>query len=149
MSLGATAHAAQVTATWTGAGNSTNWSDPANWSTPNFPNNGTPAGTTYNVVIDGNSGATSNVMLNVTVTIDALTVNSGDSLSVNNAQRLTIINNGVGTNSGTITNNGVIALNSAGNLTDLVINGDVTLNGSGTLTLSNTTANRRLWHRLR
>ena len=146
MSLNAVAHAqtssGQVTAIWTGAGNSTNWSDPANWSTPNFPNNGTPAGMTYKVVIDGNSAATANVVLNVTVAIDALTVNSGDSLAFNNAQKLTIVNRGAGTNSGTVTNSGVIALNSAGNVTDLVINGDVTLNGGGTLTLSNNSQNR-------
>ena len=140
MSLSATAHAAQVTATWTGAGANANWDNPANWSTANFPNNGTPAGTTYNVVIDGNSGATANVILNVIVTIDALTVNSGDSLAFNNGQQITVVNSGAGT--GTIVNSGTIALNSGGTSTDLVINGNVTLSGGGTITLGNNNNNR-------
>ena len=129
----------QVTATWTGAGGKALWNIAANGSTPNFPNHNTPAGTTYNVVIDGNSGATANVALNVIVAIDALMVNSGDSLAFNNARQITVVNSGDGT--GTIVNSGTIALNSTGASTDLIINGNVTLSG-GTNTLGNNVNNR-------
>src|SRR5437899_319587 len=57
MSGARAALAAQATATWLG-GTGT-WSDPAKWSGGVVPNNGSPSGTTYSVVIDGMSGTDS------------------------------------------------------------------------------------------
>ena len=132
------AHAVQVTSTWTGAGDGTNYTDAANWSPAAVPRNGVPAGTTYKVVIDGNGAKTANVQLTSTsVTIDALVVDQGDSLAINNSL-LEVVNSGAGT--GTIANGGTISLNFAGGffggVTTLRVNGDVTLSGGGTINLA-------------
>ena len=82
------AHAVQVTSTWTGAGDGTSYTDAANWSTPNFPRNGTPSGTTYKAIIDGNNGKVANVNFNTSVTIDALVVTGGDSFNINTGTTL-------------------------------------------------------------
>ena len=63
---------ADTSATW----NSTvgNWSDVTKWTTnPNFPNNGTPAGTLYDVTVSGGT-----VALNATApTIQTLSLTAG------------------------------------------------------------------------
>ena len=137
VSVSTLGHAVQVTSTWTGAGDGTSYTDPANWSTPEYPRNGTPAGTTYRAVIDGNGARVANVQLNRTsVTVDALVVDAGDNLALNNAL-LEVVNSGAGT--GTIANGGTISLNFEGTffggVTTLRINGDITLSGGGTINL--------------
>src|SRR5688572_33188446 len=55
-----------------------NWTDPAKWSTnPNYPNNGSPTGATYHAVVGATGGAYT-VVLNSSVALDALTIQSAD-----------------------------------------------------------------------
>jgi len=119
-----------------------NWNVAGNWTPAQVPNNGTPPGTTYNVLIDNGNVLNSSVSLNIVATIDNLTIDAGDSLGINHGQVLTLNSDG-GVTAGTITNNGSFALNSAGALTELRLTGtgNVTLRGSGTLTLSNNVNN--------
>ena len=127
-----TASAANVTDVWNGG--SGLWNVAANWS-GGVPNNGTPTGTTYDVLIDNGNPVASSVTLNVNAAIDNLSVDANDSLSFNNATALTI-------QGATITNKGNINLNSTGSVTELVISApSVTLTGGGTVTLSNSTGN--------
>lgn len=143
IALSTTASAAQVTATWigpSGNGGNGNWGVAANWSPAVVPNNGTPSGTTYRVVID-NSGANSVVTIpdnGTSYTIDALSVSAGDTLSLTFSAVITVVNTGPGT--GTIVNAGNIALGTPGFTSPgiLQINGNVTLSGGGTVTMINT-----------
>lgn len=114
-----------------------NWNVAGNWSGGVVPNNGV---NTFNVKIDnGNAGQNSTVTLNINATIDNLTVDSGDQLTIQNAQSLIIAG---GVNTGTITNNGTIALSSTGGSTDLrLTTTDVTLQGTGKVTLSDASNN--------
>ena len=140
--------AAQTTATWVGPGGSGasgNWGVADNWSPAVVPNNNTPAGTTYRVVIN-----TANTDVVVTIpdngiayTVDALTIGAGDTLSLTFSAVLTVVNSGPGT--GTIANGGTIALGNNPGFTSpgtLVIGGEVTLSGGGNVRLvSATTSN--------
>ena len=72
-----------VTATWLFGDGSWNGAvSPSHWSTPFYPDNGTPAGTEYIVVIADDPDFSSSVTLDITATIDKLTVNSGDTLGL-------------------------------------------------------------------
>src|SRR4051812_9758505 len=66
------------------------WSDAAKWSSnPNYPNNNSPAGTTYDVSI--NAGGTYALTQDVPLTLDSLTIaNAGATLWQNSA--LTVAN---------------------------------------------------------
>jgi hypothetical protein len=72
--------------------------------------------------------------LDISSTVNNLTVASGNVLNQNNGVSLTVYGN--------ISNDGNININSSGNNTDLILDGSVTLSGAGTLTLSNNGANR-------
>ena len=66
---------AATTSNWSNA-TSGNWNTPANWSSnPNYPNNGTPAGSTYNVNL-AVSGSAYTVTLDGDVAVSNLTINS-------------------------------------------------------------------------
>lgn len=74
---------AQVTAIWDG-GTST-WDDSTHWSTnPNFPNNGTPEGTTYNAVINAGevTHSTATAIERLTLSGGRLAFGGGDPLTV-------------------------------------------------------------------
>ena len=63
-----------ITASWTGANG--NWTNPALWSSnPNYPNNGTPPGATYNAVVSGPAGNT--VAVDAPITVQQLTLANG------------------------------------------------------------------------
>jgi hypothetical protein len=127
----ATATAQIIIDTWRGG--SGLWNVAADWTT-GVPNNGTPAGASYNVLIDNGNAVHSVVSLNQIATINNLTINSGDSLAFNNGTALTV-------NGSSIANAGNLSLNSAGSLTELVIGApNVTLNG-GAVTMSNNANN--------
>jgi hypothetical protein len=65
--------ATEITSTW--SGNTGNWTDPTQWSTnPNYPNNGTPSGTTYDAVINAPGAGPHTVTLNSNVTTDSVTL---------------------------------------------------------------------------
>jgi hypothetical protein len=128
---------AQVNAVWiglAGLGGNGNWNVAANWDIGVVPNNGSPAGTTYAVTIDGGKLLPSNVSLDTSATIDSLTIDSDDSLTIQNNRSLTVVNSGAGT--GTVDNKGKITLNTGGNNTDLIISGNVMLTGGGSVTLT-------------
>lgn len=130
--------AVQVNAIWIGGTN--NWNTAANWSPAVIPNNGTPSGTTYNVLIDNGSGTASVVTLNTSATVDKLTLDSNDALQISNSRLLTIV---AGVNAGLLTNQGTITVNGAASATGLrVSGGDVTFTGSGQLVLAGTTNSR-------
>ncbi|MBI1370019.1 MAG: choice-of-anchor D domain-containing protein [Planctomycetes bacterium] len=118
-----------VDSTWTFNGDG-NWNTGANWD------NGEPINNTFNAIIDDGDTAVT-VFLNVSRTINNLTIGSDDQLTFNNAQSLTI--------AGDVTNNGTILLNSVGNATELILGGaspDLTLSGSGKLVLGANANNR-------
>ncbi len=71
--------------------------------------------------------------LDVSTSGRAVTITSGSTVQVNNAEDLTL--------AGSIVNDGTLALDSSGNGTYLQITGTVTLSGSGSLALSDNTAN--------
>jgi fibronectin-binding autotransporter adhesin len=130
-------HAATVTSTWTGAADS-NWSNAANWS-PNTvdPNNGN-GGNDYDVII----GTPSPTTLNISVTIDDLTINTGGLLNIQ-------VNNNLNLDGTTVTDNGGIVVDSGNNGGTTILEfdnanslltgtGAVTLNGGGTAAQLNT-----------
>jgi hypothetical protein len=100
--------------------------DPANWSTGAEPAVSNDVGIT--------TGAT--VQLNVSATINNLTIGSSSSLNINDTRSLTIDGTSI-TNSNS-TGSGGLILGSGGNGTNLILgSGNVALNGGGTVTLSN------------
>ena len=121
-----------ITSTWTDANG--NWSLAGNWDN-GVPNNG--GGNTYSAVINNGSS----VHLDISATINNLTIASSNSLAGNNGLVFTLNS---GTGAGSILDNGTITLNSTGSNTDLQLigGGTVTLGGTGTLTMGNNANNR-------
>lgn len=131
------AEAAQLDAVWVGG--TGDWNAASNWDPADVPQNG--AGGTYNVFIDNLDIFTASaVTLNVNATVDNLTVDAGDRLTLPNIRILTLA---TGPAAGALTNAGEVSLNSAGNFTDIRFDGGVvTLSGGGTILLSNSANNR-------
>src|SRR5437762_13326938 len=92
---------AQTNATWNGGTGV--WNLATNWSGGVVPNNGAD---TFTVFIDGGKAVNSVVTDDVNVTINALNVDAGDTLLIQQFITLTLNN---GTGNSTITNRGVIA----------------------------------------
>ncbi|MCG8407599.1 MAG: hypothetical protein MI923_20575 [Phycisphaerales bacterium] len=125
------AGSAQLDIVWNGG--SGDWDTVGNWDLVLVPNNGAD---TYNVLIDDGNVTASDVTLSLIRTVDNVTLDSDDVLSINNTARLRIANGGV------IDNAGTINLNSTGNDTYIQPDGGLlTLTGGGTLTLSDMTTN--------
>ncbi len=128
--LGGLHHAAfgDTSATWNGA--TSTWSNAADWSTnPNYPNNGTPAGVLYDVVIKNGS-----VALDVTPTIQLLALSGGtiagqDTLTVDGLLTWTGGSLGNGTTAQTFNANGGISIGAFVELSP-----GATLNNSATAT---------------
>jgi hypothetical protein len=99
------AEGAQVIATWNGGNGS--WGSAGNWSGGVVPNNNSPAGTTYDVRLDGGKPAASTVTLTSSTTVDLLTIDSGDRL--NTGATSYVIGNGGGT-----TVNGLLSVDAGG-----------------------------------
>ncbi len=101
----------------------------SNWTTVDYPDNGNGADH-YEVVI----GAPAPTEMNISPTIDKLTVEAAGVLNILNTRKLTIV-------AGAITNDGQINMLAAFNpdsiTTDLLIEVDTLLAGSGTITMSN------------
>jgi hypothetical protein len=79
----ANAQVTDIDDVWRGGTGS--WSTPAKW-THGVPNNGTPAGTIYNVFIDEGNAALSSVTLNTIATINNLSIDSGDKLTISDSR---------------------------------------------------------------
>jgi len=133
----APAPGAQLDAVWIGATDS--WNIAGNWSPATVPNNN--ATNTFNVLIDnGDVGTLSIVTLNLTATVDNLTVDAGDTLMIANTRSLTVSG---AAGAGSILNSGLVLLQSSGTLTTLfAATGPVALSGGGTIQMSNNTNNR-------
>jgi hypothetical protein len=89
---------ADAVASWLGG--SGNWSNAADWSTnPNYPNNGTPAGTNYQASISLPGSAAYTVTVNSNIAIDDLAIGSSNATTDDIAGTLTVgglsINSGV------------------------------------------------------
>ena len=70
---------AQITSRWVNPVNG-DWGDATKWSTPDFPNNGSPSpGSRYHAVIDA-VGGPYQVTLRNSVTVDRVTLDSPDSI---------------------------------------------------------------------
>jgi len=106
------------------------WTDPTQWSTnPDYPNNGSPTGTTYDVFVDA-AGSPYSVILNSTVTLADLTVNSPDVRVSDNAPGLLNITGTLNVENGTFQITDVATLSNA---TITTSNGGYFLAHSGTL----------------
>lgn len=128
-----TASASLILKTWTGPA-SGSWTDAANWSPAGVPNNGI---STFDVLIDGSGSQSSTVTLSSLVTIQSLSIDSGDALSLGNGGQLRLAGP-------TFVNEGTISLNSTGTNTDLRIDAadQLALSGSGQILTSNSQSNR-------
>ncbi len=130
----AAAPAAQIDCNWLGGIGT--WSTPSQWSCGVVPNNGA---NTYNVFVDRGAAASSVVSMNLTVRIDNLTVDAGETVEIVNGNQLFMM---AGASGGMVSNAGTIRLNSTGGNTYFQpANGVVTLSGGGVLELSNQTTN--------
>jgi hypothetical protein len=77
LAFAGTSLAGEITSSW--SGNTGNWTDPTQWSTnPNYPNNGTPSGTTYDAVINAPGTGPYTVSLASNVTTDSVTLDSAN-----------------------------------------------------------------------
>ncbi len=128
--------ATQVIATWLGGVG--NWNNPALWSSGVVPNN--TGATTYDVRIDGGNPIVSNVSLNMSATVDRLTLDVGDSLRILGGCSLEIAGQW---GAGQIDNAGSIQLLSTGSPTQLYgSGGDVSLTGGGIIVMGDQNNNR-------
>lgn len=112
------------TITWTGG--TGNWNDPASWDS------GTVPLATDNALVDGEAAGDSAVTVTTAATINDLTISTGDSISVNNAQTFTL--------TGDLFNHGTFTLNSTGSTTSVDIVDGSTFLGSGTFVLTHPSA---------
>ena len=116
-----------VTSTWTGATDS-NWSNAANWSPNTFDPDDGNGGNDYDAII----GTPSPTTLNISVTIDDLTINTGGLLNIQ-------VNNTLNLNGTTVTDNGGIVVDSGDNGGTTILsfdNANSLLTGTGTVTLN-------------
>ena len=119
---------AAVNATWSG-GTTGIWSTGTNWNPNGAPNNGA---NTYSVFVDGGAVQNSAVTLDISATVNTISVTAGDSLSVNAGLTLSL----AGTGAGVITNNGTFTVSGGASGTDMrLAGGDATVSGTGTLAL--------------
>jgi hypothetical protein len=131
MASGPVVRAAVINDTWNGlvAGN---WNLAANWNS-GVPNNG--GGNTFNVFIDGGHVQNTVVTLDLSPTVDNLSISSGDQLLFTNNTFLTL----AGTSgTATVTNAGTITVLAAVNNSSLRSAGGVNTNltGGGTIVMS-------------
>jgi hypothetical protein len=91
--------AAQTTASWSSAA-SGNWTDPTKWSTnPDYPNNGTPSGSTYWANIAA-AGSPYQISLTTPITLTGATLSSPDA-TVNHTGSTVIFTDALNLNAGT------------------------------------------------
>jgi hypothetical protein len=113
------------TALWTGAFDSA-WNVSQNWSPSAVPNSSAAFAR-----IDADPGRSSQVSLvNTSVTLGGLTVDAGDSLTVDNTLSLTLHSDGG------LTNNGMLLVSAGGSYTYLRFSGSQTITGTGEIVLN-------------
>jgi len=109
-----------TTDNWIG-GASGNWSNPNNWS------NGVPNSSSVNVCINDGNQVPSQVTLDISVSVGALYIDSGSSLTISNSEQLLAFGN--------ISNAGQIFVSAAGNNTFFTLGAGISLTGGGSVTL--------------
>ncbi|HEX9170378.1 MAG TPA: hypothetical protein VF886_15880, partial [Roseiarcus sp.] len=107
------------------------WSTPGNWTPNTVPDGGTADVTVTNVTNNP-------VLIDISPTIDDLTVGAGNSVTLENGNALSVSGSG----GSTLGLKGGLLLDSTGSFTDLSLSGAVTLTGGGALMMSNQFANR-------
>jgi fibronectin-binding autotransporter adhesin len=119
---------ATQTSTWVGA-SSSSWSTATNWNPSNTdPNNGSDSISDFNVIINSVTSPDVSPTLNISATIDSMTLGTGASLNIQGGNNLTL-------NGPTLSNNGVIVVNSnQSSFSTLSLTG--TLSGTGTVSLN-------------
>jgi len=119
---------ATQTSTWVGA-SSSSWSTATNWNPSNTdPNNGADSISDFNVVFKSVTSPDVSPTLNISATIDSMTLGTGGSLNIQGGNNLTL-------NGPTLSNNGVIVVNSnQSSFSTLSLTG--TLSGTGTVSLN-------------
>ncbi len=122
-----------VAATWNGGLGF--WNTAVNWDIDVVPNNSSD---NYNVFVPQNTAV---VNLDISPTINNLTIGSGAQVNIQNNYALGV-SGSPGSASATITNNGQMSINSTGNYTDLILHIDTTLTGNGILMLGDSPNNR-------
>jgi uncharacterized delta-60 repeat protein len=143
-----TAHAADVTTTWTNAA-SGNWNVNGNWTNApalgGFPNNGNGGVATYDAVISA-TGAAYTVTNSTSITAEDLTISSANA-TLNHTAGIFTATNGIAVSAGTYQLNGgtisntTINLSGTGNLnianggsgllTGVTVNGAINVNSNG------------------
>jgi len=121
--------------TWNGSVSDL-WSNASNWTPNTVPNSSSASATVTN--------ATNNpVLIDIAPTIANLTVGGSNSVSLNNAESLTIAG---GAGAGSLDIAGSLTIGSTGSFTDMILGGTsgstITLSGGGTLSLSDSPNNR-------
>ncbi len=124
--------AGSIDAIWSGPSTG-EWNVPAYWNPAVIPNNSGEQ--VFHVHIGPVNSSNVSVNLNLSPSIDALTVEAGNTLQFSNGFDLFI-------EGGVVQNDGTIFLNSNGGFTDLVLSGDAVIQGAGVLKLSANPANR-------
>ena len=119
-------HAVTVTSTWTGT-SSNSWNNPANWNpSTNFPNNGNGGISDYDVTIPS---LATQPALNVTATIDLVSLASSATLSLLGSSLLSLT-------ASASTDNGTIIINSNQSSTTTLNFVGGTLSGTGGILLN-------------
>jgi len=126
-----TINAYAVDVIWTGLDG--NWNDLTNWSTLDVPD--TPDS---DVFVDGGAGTDVSATVDVTASINSLTISSGDVVALANNRSLTLGQSNPGV---ALQNDGAFRLESIGNTTRLTFTGNATVAGSGELVMGNNNAN--------
>jgi uncharacterized protein (AIM24 family) len=131
------AGAATQTSTWVGD-DSSSWSDAGNWSPGNaFPSNGNGSISDFDVVINSVSSPDTTPILNVTATVDSLTLNTNAMLTLNPGQTLNV-------GGPTLLNEGTIQVDTFHSNADLNFVSTTLLTGSGTVMLDDYAPNAQL-----
>ncbi|MCG8404942.1 MAG: right-handed parallel beta-helix repeat-containing protein [Phycisphaerales bacterium] len=118
---------------WTAAGDGTSWNDPLNWCPQIVPNNGSPPGTTYVVLIDLVAQFPE---LDISPMLDDLDIGNGAGVMATQGDATLSVASG-----GTIDNAGLI---NATNGSMLTLSGDVVQTGSGSISAADSMTTIRI-----